>query len=216
MSELLIGDIIARLNKSCLDKIGLDIGANHGSYTPLIAKQCMKTYAFEPNLENFRTLMENVKDENVIFVNGAVGTENGLIKLWTCRSNPGGHTISPAIANATVYDHDPNRFKMVQSVSLDNYFGDTTNIGFIKIDVEGAEEFVLRGASKILDNNKIIIALETHQTINRDSIYNYMSDKGYVILDQDYKVVPKQSFTYDQHYLLHNHADLDEFLVSEG
>jgi len=205
MSENLVSDIIAKLGPYCEDKIGLDIGANHGSYTTMIAEKCKQAYAFEPNLVNFKVLMFNVHAKNVIFVNGMVLDKTGPGRLYLCKSNPGGHTAAYKVAEDPRYDHLLDRFEEVHSVSLDTYFGDATNIGFMKIDVEGAEEFVLRGADKILSNNKLIIALETHQTIDREGIYRYMADKGYVFLDENF--VPVSSIQFDYHYIIHNHGD---------
>jgi FkbM family methyltransferase len=200
MSETLVHSVIDGLN--CPDKIGLDIGANQGSYTKLLAKKLKTVYAFEPEPDNFKQLTDNVKDSNVIFVQQAAANFTGARTLFLCKQNPGGHTISSIVGNIPTWGHNPNNNMIVQMTKLDDYFPGELNIGFMKIDVEGAEEEVLRGAEKLLATNQIKIALETHDTINIPAIRVFLAGFGYNFYNEDGSVAHNVSI--NSHYFVHN------------
>ncbi len=83
-------------------KIGdtvVDVGANIGYYTLLLANKVGKTgkvYAFEPDKINFEILAKNVKEnnlENVVMINAAVGKKEGKLKLHRSEENFGDHKL---------------------------------------------------------------------------------------------------------------------------
>lgn len=205
MNEGFVQKIIDLAKDHCRNRVGLDIGANHGIYTKELAKTCKRVYAFEPQMKNFRLMMEKVSDDNVIFCNMAVGNYSGEAKLHICEPNEGGHTMSSRVYSNPIYSHSPDVYEYVHVVDLDSFFPNEVNVGFMKIDVEAYEEEVLKGADKFLLNNRLIIALETHQTINRDDIYSYLCEHGYSIFDEALQpIVAASKFKSDEHYLVHN------------
>jgi len=130
----------------------LDIGANIGFYTLILARLVGKTgrvYAFEPEKNNFNLLKKNVEIsnyKNIILINKAVSNKTGKIKLYLCQDN---------LADHRIYDFD-NKGKVteVESIQLDDYFKDyKEKINFIKIDVEGAEISVLKSMENLLKKN---------------------------------------------------------------
>ena len=84
----------------------------------------------------------------------------------------------------------------IQTITLDNYFITNkinTKVDFIKIDAEGAEGLILKGAKDIIDKDKPLILIEMH-TIQGStyklaeellSVYNY----SYEILDHEYEEI---------------------------
>ena len=88
--------ILRQVKKS---DVAVDVGANIGYYTILLADKVGKTgkvYAFEPDKINFEILLKNIKAnnlENVIAVNVAVGSKNGKDYLYKSSENLGDHKL---------------------------------------------------------------------------------------------------------------------------
>jgi FkbM family methyltransferase len=140
-------------NKNLIQKgdIIFDVGAHHGFYTILMALWTGsegKVIAFEPSVHNFKILQKNIEMnnlKNVILINKAVGSSDEKVSISDDR-------------NATVIKKR-TFLQEVEMTFLDQFLNYTPN--FIKIDVEGYETEVLKGAEKIL-KNKPRIDLELH------------------------------------------------------
>lgn len=209
LGEVFIHDIINTLDLR--GKLALDIGANYGHYARYLADAGAKVVAFEPDADNFQGMLD--KDEgggNITYEKMAVGNVNGPVPFYLCPLNPGAHSIDGTLLN---YDwgHSKEHIIQVPCVRLDDYFSPETNISFMKIDVEGAEEGVLRGAENLLrKTNPKSIALETHRTINCDSIYRFMSSMGYYFYikrnsdDRKSYIAQVDRIYTDCHYLITN------------
>ena len=132
----------------------VDIGANIGYYSLLFAR-CVgphgKVFAFEPDPTNLELLKKNVErsgQNNIIIIPRAVTHCSGKIELYLCQYNPGDHRIFDS--------HDGRAHISIPSVSLDDYFLNLKSpIDFIKIDVQGAEDSVVCGMSRLLDDSII-------------------------------------------------------------
>ena len=77
----------------------LDIGANIGYYTLILAK-CVgkegKVFAFEPEPNNFSLLKKNIQIngyKNVVLVQKAVSNKNEKLMMYLNKDNIGCHTI---------------------------------------------------------------------------------------------------------------------------
>jgi FkbM family methyltransferase len=133
----------------------LDIGANVGTYTVLASGVCRAiTHAFEPDPNSMRALQRNV-------------SLNCLEELVTLHALALGHcedevhfTVGLDTENRVATAEQEN-IQMVRQQMLDVVIGSATPV-MIKIDVEGYEENVLRGARAILARNQLqAIELET-------------------------------------------------------
>lgn len=133
--------------------IVLDLGANIGFYTLILAKlvgKKGKVYAFEADSSNFEILKKNVKAngyENIILENKAVLDKNEKIKFYIDEGNTAGNSV---------FKGKKIKYKEVEAVKLDNYFSKNRKINFIKIDIEGSEYKAMVGMSKLLKENKNI------------------------------------------------------------
>jgi FkbM family methyltransferase len=137
--------------------IVVDLGANIGYFTLIFAKLVGDTgrvYAFEPDPENFALLKKNVEIngyKNVVLVQKAVSNQTGKTKLYLSEENVGDHQI---------FDSKYGRKSIeIETVTLDEYFKDEA-VDFVKIDIQGAEQATLEGATKFLQNNKLKIITE--------------------------------------------------------
>lgn len=126
-----------------------DVGAFEGTFT-VIAAACTgsagRIVAFEPSPESRAVLERNMAlngfQQRVTIVPAAVAAATGSATLY---SSPREQT-STLYASAAVAGVQP---MPVRTVSLDDYF-EGERVDLIKIDVEGAEFAVLRGAQRLL------------------------------------------------------------------
>ncbi|MEK7075245.1 MAG: FkbM family methyltransferase [Patescibacteria group bacterium] len=141
-----------------------DLGANYGYYSLLASKLVGsqgKVFSFEPDPENFIFLKKN-KRENISILNKAVTDLNGVVDFYTKRLAKDKMNSAIDIENSRISSKDELYRKItVESITLDDFCSKNKIYpDFIKIDVEGAEEKVLKGAQEILKNQSPIIAME--------------------------------------------------------
>jgi len=130
----------------------LDIGAAFGQYTLLAAGavgNSGKVYAFEPDPVSFDWLDRNVRRNylgNVTAVEIALGDTVGALDLYIGAPDNLGTTSLRQQYNYS------GRAVRVDVMPLDRYFERVglDRVDVIKMDVEGAESLVLRGAQKLL------------------------------------------------------------------
>ncbi len=135
--------------------IVVDVGANIGYYTLLMAQKVNKVVAIEPDKENFKILNKNIKVnnlKNVEVINAAVGNKQTKIKYYQSEENFGDGRVYRTIIPRTSYS--------VTSYRLDDVLKNEPNISLIKIDTQGWEPAVIEGAKKIIEKDKPIIFLE--------------------------------------------------------
>jgi FkbM family methyltransferase len=117
----------------------LDIGANVGSYTVLASGVCRaQTWAFEPDPDTARSLARNV----------AANALQSLVTIHECALGPAHGHVSFSIgfdATNKVVTGDGVESRTVRQEALDDLVGSAEPV-MAKIDVEGYEEPLLRGA----------------------------------------------------------------------
>jgi len=140
----------------------IDIGAHSGYFTLLLSKLVGpegKVIAFEPLPANFRFLEENVSLnalQNVIARREAVAERSGEMKF----EFP--HEVASLVAGPVLESESRGTF-VVPGVSLDDCFHEIgLAVHFIKMDVEGAEADVLRGARDTLTSFHPCMMIELH------------------------------------------------------
>ena len=154
--------------------IVVDIGAHMGRYTIPSAKSVGvsgKVIAVEAHPYNFGILQHNLKLNkltNVSALNSAVYSKKANLKLYLPDEDLGYTMHHSVMTNylSTKYNKEIERkFVEVEADTLDNLLKSSaiTTVNWIKIDVEGAEYEVLKGAREILSTNKpISILVEVH------------------------------------------------------
>lgn len=135
--------------------IVVDIGAHIGYYTLIAAKLVGpkgKVYAFECEPTTFKHLLKNVQIngfKNVVLVNKAVCDKSGLVNFHLSLRDSGGSSLFQTYLTG-------KETILVQSITLDEFFAEKNEtINVLKIDVEGAELMVLKGAQKLLTEGRI-------------------------------------------------------------
>jgi FkbM family methyltransferase len=162
-------DIIKRFTPKEGD-IVVDIGAHMGRYTIIGAKRVGaqgKVVAIEAHPGNFEMLNRNIKLNqltNVIPLNYAVYSKETKLKLYLPSGESGFtkyNTIMPNWINTQEKFVEVNANTLDYLLQLNEIRQEEVN--WIKIDVEGAEFEVLKGATNVLSKSKdIAILMELH------------------------------------------------------
>ena len=132
------------------DKEIIDIGAHIGMYTVELGKKAKRIHSFECSPKSYNYLCSNILLRHLSYkvstYNVALSDKEGTTNYYIRDPlDGGGNGISAFENDKTIPTID------VPMRTLDSF--NLTNINFIKIDVEGHEEFVLRGAVKTLETN---------------------------------------------------------------
>lgn len=136
-------------------KTFVDVGSNIGAYSVLMSQvpSLEKTVAFEANQSAAREMRANFQlnslDVDVQTV--AVSDQNGTLNFGI---------VSRLAGNSAIVDTSDNQsfreVEQVECVTLDDALEGCSGPFGIKIDVEGHEENVLRGASTLLKNPCVV------------------------------------------------------------
>jgi FkbM family methyltransferase len=152
-----------------------DVGAHHGFHTTLLADLVGETgsvTAFEPLLEHASTLSakicEHGSERRVTVVRVAVADGPGARQMVIAAR---GLASANAYLSGLTGDSPPNdvrgtvplstMLRDVPTVALDEALSDR-RIGFVKIDAEGAEALVLRGAHRLLSDDRPVVLVDLH------------------------------------------------------
>jgi FkbM family methyltransferase len=170
-------DFLKRLVKP--DDVIIEVGANIGSLTVGLAKAVGRNgliSAFEPQRSGFALLNAQIalnQLQNVHAHRLAVGSAPG--RAWVPvlpldrTANFGGH----ALLNQPRIDAEP-----VDVVTLDNHLDDI-QCDLIKIDVEGMEEAVLRGATKLIAKHHPLLYVENDRADRSHALITLLFEMGY-------------------------------------
>jgi FkbM family methyltransferase len=147
----------------------VDIGANVGLITLPVARWLApdggRVVAFEPIGVNAARLHESVglnRLSNVTLVRRAVGAETStMVMLKEGRDAASGNAMAERPGDGRA------RGELVDCVTLDDALdaADVRDIAFIKLDVEGYEFEVLRGALRTIDRSRPIVYGEFHNVL---------------------------------------------------
>jgi FkbM family methyltransferase len=147
-------------NKAQLQNfVMLDVGANHGAYARLLRKLAptAQIIAFEPHPSTFARLRDLMTDmPSVRLINKAVGDTNGQLTLFDFRCSNGSTQASLSEAAVNLYSDDIVEYA-VDCTTIDDFMAEARigRIDFLKIDTEGHDLAVLKGARNALRERKI-------------------------------------------------------------
>jgi FkbM family methyltransferase len=147
-------------------RTAIDVGAHKGIWTRVMMEEFDTVYSFEPILSNFLPL----KDINPNSYNIGIG-EEASIAYFEPGYNTGMWHVTDEITEHT------SEIKRLDDYNFDN-------VDFIKIDVEGYELHVLKGAIDTITKNKPAILLEENGLLPRynqthNELWKYMKTLGY-------------------------------------
>lgn len=143
-------------------RLALDVGANKGVWTYALLKAGCRVHAFEPNPKMFAVLKRWAKDRAQLHPI-ALGDASGEAVLMIPK-RASGYSNQGASLSANTLGDEAFGSVTVETRRIDDL--GLTDIGFIKIDVEGFELQVLKGAAETLarDRPNLVVEMEEKHT----------------------------------------------------
>jgi FkbM family methyltransferase len=137
-------------------RCSVDIGANRGTYTYFLARLTPHVFAYEPN-PAMRRYLTAAADGNVTVSDKALSDHNGeaVLTIPTRGKRCSNNRSSLEKSDTSGSDHVQ---LTVSAGRLDDE--PLSDVGFIKIDVEGHEQRVLRGAREIVFRDRPVMLIE--------------------------------------------------------
>jgi len=140
----------------------IDVGANQGITTLFYAKSFPDSIvmAVEPHPFNARQILKNTRRNiagNIVLAHCAASDHQGELRLSD-------HSNASAVETEGI---------RVPVNTLDSLCAEA--VGFLKIDVEGAEDAVLRGAKNVIAKHKPVMDIEVHLFM-RENRHAFLND----------------------------------------
>ncbi len=159
----------------------IDIGANLGVYSILMGKRLGNNgtvLSIEPESHTVELLKQNVelnKLKNVFVVEKACSSKTGKSTLYL-----EGTTYSGGLHSLKKYGHHVSEME-IEVETLDSIFSrsELKKVDLIKIDVEGGELEVLKGAKKVLKNYHPRIICESLDKTSEENIKGFLKKFKY-------------------------------------
>jgi FkbM family methyltransferase len=148
------------------ERISLDVGANHGVYAYVLSHLSRAVVCFEPLAECCNYILDYAAP-NITVRNIALSDHAGDLELHVPIIN------GRAVHTRASLDKPPGAFesRRVGVRTLDSF--ELDDVGFIKIDVEGLEAAVLKGALHTLQKGRPAMLVEIDRV--RHDQYSFMA-----------------------------------------
>ena len=199
-----------RFMERCLSSSAMptvvDVGANVGDYSSMVleTRKDARVYAFEPHPETFKRLTARLSSaDKFVATNAACGGAPGKLLLYDHEGRTGtGHaSLLPGVIERIHGDKSNQR--EVDVTTLDQFAADhdISLSDLLKIDTEGTELEVLKGARNLLSQGRIsAVQFE----------FNEMNIVSRVFLKDFYELIPNYKF---YRLLRHGLGPLDRLLA---
>lgn len=125
-------------------RVAVDVGGHVGLWSYNLAPAFRQVHAFEPVAMMRECFLRNVEAHNVCLHDVALGAERGAVSMHTTADSTGDSWVSGQ--------------GEIQMFALDDLA--LVEVDFIKIDCEGYEENVLRGAAQTIERDRPVIIVE--------------------------------------------------------
>lgn len=142
--------------------IFLDIGSYFGLYSLLAHRSGVfdRIHAFEPDRQNFAQLQANMllnqTAQAIQCFNKAVSYNDDDLFIWDSATHPDGNRAGVCI----LPEEHALPHHRTEAVSVDSVVRGSGHYILMKIDVEGYEASVLRGMTKTVANNRVVMQVE--------------------------------------------------------
>jgi len=161
----------------------IDVGANLGAHTMFMASRFSNVYAFEAQPFIHMLLKGNLAPFlNTTTYNAAVGSEDGILHLprlnYTMSNNFGGmgkYALKDEADKSTIV-MEPIQQRMLDKVDS---LRAEDQISLIKIDVEGMELDVLKGAQALIDKHRPVLYVENDKMDHAAELVKFIYNLGY-------------------------------------
>jgi FkbM family methyltransferase len=172
-------NIISRVVRK--DDLVIDAGANNGFFTLLMSQLVGRAglvMAFEPDPNAYKELAFNIE------INGFHNVVASDVALWDCDGEKD-FWIYPKSGYSSFSKYTGSERRVVQTRKLDGLLTGFKAPRFMKLDCEGAEPWILRGAEDTLRRGVDYVIAELNYEIidsfgqSRTLLRDYMASLGY-------------------------------------
>lgn len=168
----------------------LDIGAATGATAAKMVRRSPQStvQAYEPNPNNWPHFERTLEQYPQITLNrAAMADVSGMVRFAARHSIEAGNSGWASVAGGSNIGHvDPDGEFEVPAVTIDDEIGDR-EVLFTKIDVQGYEENVLKGAKRALQDRRL--KMIQAEFMLYESIFPLL--EGYVCFSQEWFVLPR-------------------------
>jgi FkbM family methyltransferase len=165
---LLVGELMPR------GKAAVDIGVWYGPWTRALAQHASVVHAFEPQ-PDLCGFLRSVCEPNVVVHEMAMSDTTGPTELWTSVG-------APVLNGLGSLEHSTDSMTPIVVIAEPLDASDIRDLGLLKIDVEGHEAAVLRGAEATIkrERPRIVIEIEQrHLDHPIEEIFDQIESLGY-------------------------------------
>jgi FkbM family methyltransferase len=175
--------IISHFGLDKRDVVIADVGANLGYYSMYFGKKLSpgsRIYAFEPSESILDVLKKNIeinKLVNVEIVEAACAETTGVVEFYIGQNHHTSSMLESWAGNA-----ETGKLIKVRSVCIDDFFGKegvSRYPDLIKMDIEGAGVYALKGCHHCLQIKRPLILIESHTPGEDDAIGSVLRNYHY-------------------------------------
>jgi len=187
---------------SAINRSIIDVGAFIGDSSLVLCRFTKRNvYAFEPFVDTYAELSENIKLNdigNIVPVKLGLSDTQGKRRLFFSAQD---HSISTNDPAMSLSDGACTNSIEIDVTTIDVFAADNKlDVGIIKIDAEGAEQAVLRGAVETIKKNKPILLVSIYHNVS-----DFMDIKPWIDglgLDYKYKITKLEPTTFIEETML--------------
>lgn len=173
------------------DSVVVECGCHIGTHTLKMASLCERLIGFEPMPTTYDILCRNLelnKMENVTILKKGVADRIGETKYcWIPENNPGGAGLANNPMGKPSWMPETTNNIEVDLITIDSL--NLSKLDFMKIDVEGYETLVIRGAMETIARCKPVIIMEVWANHYSGVDLNYTKNTFKDLLEIGYDVI---------------------------
>ena len=164
----------------------IEIGSNIGTHTVPLAKHLSsggRIFAFEPQSQNYKLLLDNIKDneiKNVEVLKLALSSKEGEAFM-----NKFDEEKTSNYGDARIFSNNSENFEKVLVKTLDQIFYDKSlekfSVKLIKCDTQGQELNIILGSEKIIEKYKPFLYLENDDIVMSKNLIEKIKSMGYIL-----------------------------------
>lgn len=185
-------------SKNATFDVGIDVGGALGSYAFMLSRKSKQVICLEPGDYHYNFLKWAAIFSNIKILKLAVGSHSGISTLFIPGNDTNARHSATVSKNNPIIESEGTVEHNVELISLDEAYEKFASSGarvdIIKIDVEGYENEVLKGAANIISQFHPIVIAEIELRHNPE--YKFFFDslaklgyQAYAMIDGKYERV---------------------------